>query len=94
MAAKFTRLNHKITIQLHLVTESCAIFTSRSRRPVQKLLDTFSYIANWEEFQTRNVVTWRLHTRHLYLNAEFDKSKAEKQQIAVLRNVSTFFLSP
>jgi len=34
---------HKITIQLHLVAESCNIYSSRSRRPVQKLLDTPSY---------------------------------------------------
>jgi len=43
MAAKFTRLTHKIVIQLHLVTESCTIWSSHSRRPVRKLLDTPSY---------------------------------------------------
>jgi hypothetical protein len=43
MAAKVTRLAHKIAIQLHLVAESCTICSSRSRRPVQKLLDTPSY---------------------------------------------------
>jgi hypothetical protein len=43
MAAKLTRLTHKIVIQLHLVAESCTICSSRSRRPVQKLLDTPSY---------------------------------------------------
>jgi hypothetical protein len=32
MAAKFTRLTHKIAIQLHLVAESCTICSSRSRR--------------------------------------------------------------
>jgi hypothetical protein len=42
MAAKLTRLTHKIAIQLHLVAESCTICSSRSRRPVQKLLDTHS----------------------------------------------------
>jgi hypothetical protein len=41
MAAKLTRLTHKIAIQLHL--ESCAICSSRSMRPVQKVLDTPSY---------------------------------------------------
>jgi hypothetical protein len=41
--AKRTRLTHKIAIQLHLVTESCTICSSRSRRPVWKLLDTRSY---------------------------------------------------
>jgi hypothetical protein len=43
MAAKHTRLTHKIAIQLHLVAESCIICSSRSRRPVRKLLDTPSY---------------------------------------------------
>jgi hypothetical protein len=43
MAAKLTRLTHKIAIQLHLVAESCATCSSRSRRPVRKLLDTPSY---------------------------------------------------
>jgi hypothetical protein len=43
MAAKLTRLTHKIVIQLHLVAESCIICSSRSRRPVRKLLDTPSY---------------------------------------------------
>jgi hypothetical protein len=46
MAAKLTRLTHKIGIQLHLVEESCTICSSRSRRPVRKLLDTPSYVAN------------------------------------------------
>jgi len=43
MAAKFTRLTHKVAIQLHPVVESCTICSSRSRRPVWKLLDTPSY---------------------------------------------------
>jgi hypothetical protein len=38
MAAKLTRLTHKIT-QLHSVAESCTICTSRSGRPVRKRLD-------------------------------------------------------
>jgi hypothetical protein len=44
MAAKLTRLIHKIAIQLHLVAESCTICSSRSRRPVRELLDTPLYI--------------------------------------------------
>jgi len=40
MAAKLTRLTHKTEIQLQLVAESCTICSSRSRRPVRKLLDT------------------------------------------------------
>jgi hypothetical protein len=43
MAAKLTRLVHKIAIQLLLVAESCTICTSLSRRPVRKLLDTPSW---------------------------------------------------
>jgi hypothetical protein len=43
MAAKLIRPTHKIAIQLHLVTESCTICSSRSRWPVRKLLDTPSY---------------------------------------------------
>jgi len=42
MAAKLTRLNHKIATQLHLVAET--ICSSRSWQPVQKLLDTSSYV--------------------------------------------------
>jgi hypothetical protein len=45
MVAKLTRLTHKIAIQLHLVVESCNICSSRSRRPVRKLLVTPSYFA-------------------------------------------------
>jgi hypothetical protein len=43
MTTKLTRMTHKIAIQLHLVAESCTICSSRSRRPVLKLLDTPSY---------------------------------------------------
>jgi hypothetical protein len=48
MAAKLTRLIHKIAIQLYLITEICTICNSRSRRPVRKLLDTASYIHETE----------------------------------------------
>jgi hypothetical protein len=44
---KITRLIHKIAIQLHLVAESCIICSSRSRRPVRKLLVTLSYTTVW-----------------------------------------------
>jgi hypothetical protein len=43
MAAKLTRLIHKIAKQLHLVAESCTICSSGSRRLARKLLDTPSY---------------------------------------------------
>jgi hypothetical protein len=46
MDAKLTRMTHKIAIQLHLVAESCTICSSRTRRPVLKLLDTPSYKHN------------------------------------------------
>jgi hypothetical protein len=45
MAAKLTRLTHKIAIKLHLVTESCTICSSRSRQPVRKLLDNLRSLA-------------------------------------------------
>jgi len=44
MAAKLTRLAHKIAIQLHLVAESCTICSYRSRLAVRKLLGTASYV--------------------------------------------------
>jgi len=48
MAAKLTRLTHKIALQLHLVAESCTICGYRSRWPVRKFLVTPSYlIYNW-----------------------------------------------
>jgi hypothetical protein len=46
MAAKLTRLTHKIAIQLHLLAERRTIFSSRSRWLVRKLLDTPSYSAS------------------------------------------------
>jgi len=50
MAAKLTRLTHKVAIQQHLVVESCTICSSRSRRPVLKLLDTPSYICGYPPY--------------------------------------------
>jgi len=49
MAAKLTRLTHKIATQLHLVTGSCTIYSSRTRRPVRKLLDTPTYSVELHE---------------------------------------------
>jgi hypothetical protein len=54
MAAKLTRLTHNIAIQLHLLAESCAICSSRSRRPVRKLLETPSY-------EHKRLVEWTKH---------------------------------
>jgi len=44
MAVKLTRLTHKIAIQLQLVAKRYTICSSRSRRPVRKLLVTPSYL--------------------------------------------------
>jgi len=52
MAAKLTRLTHKIAIQLYLVAESYTICSFGSRRPVRKLLDTLSYSLS---YRTRQV---------------------------------------
>jgi hypothetical protein len=52
MAAKLTRLTHKIAIQPHLMPESCTICSSRSRRPVRKRLVTSSWAYGlWPGFQ-------------------------------------------
>jgi hypothetical protein len=45
MATILTGLTYKIAVQLHLVVESCTIYSSHSRRPVLKLLGTPSHIA-------------------------------------------------
>jgi len=44
MAAELTRLTHKIAIELHLIAESSTICSSCAKQPVQKLLDTPSYV--------------------------------------------------
>jgi len=53
MAAKLTWLTHKIAKQLQLVSESCSIGSSQSRRPVRKLLDTPSYAVITQKAMTR-----------------------------------------
>jgi hypothetical protein len=57
MAAKLTRLTHKLTIQLHLAAESCTICSSRTRRPVRKLLDITSHMckARFELFTAMDI---------------------------------------
>jgi hypothetical protein len=47
MAAKLTRLTHKMAIQLHLVAESHTICSSRSRQPVRKILDIPLYCTKY-----------------------------------------------
>jgi len=73
IAAKLTRLTHKIGMQLHLVKEICTVCSSRSRWPVRKLLDTPSYfiMAVLRSFQvwailsackwiSKNLYCWRV----------------------------------
>jgi len=43
MAAELTRLTRRIATQLHLVADSCTVFSSGCRGPVRKLLVTPSY---------------------------------------------------
>jgi hypothetical protein len=58
MAAKLTRLTLKIAIQLHLVAEIRTTCSSRSRRPVRKLLDTALYMArNWYSTAAREILS-------------------------------------
>jgi len=40
MAVKLIRLTHKISMQLHLVADSCTICSSNTKWTVRKLLDT------------------------------------------------------
>jgi hypothetical protein len=54
MAAKLTRLTHKLAIELHLVVESCTICSFRCRRSVRKLTDTPSYF-HWYKSQYSSV---------------------------------------
>jgi hypothetical protein len=56
MAAKLTRMTHKIAIQLHLVAESCTICISHSRRPVRKLLIYPRTLVTQAEFESAILV--------------------------------------
>jgi hypothetical protein len=69
MAAKLTRLTHKIAIQLHLVAESCTICSPRSRRPDRKLLVTPSYLvrSGFEHEILVWIATTTVYTRPLKL---------------------------
>jgi hypothetical protein len=48
MAARLTRLTHKVAMKLHLLSESYLIYSSRSRWSVRKLLDTLYALGNAE----------------------------------------------
>jgi hypothetical protein len=52
MAAKLARLTHKIAIQLHLVAESCTIYSPRSRRTVRKLLVGYILVFEADRFES------------------------------------------
>jgi hypothetical protein len=54
MAAKLTRVTHKIAIQLHLVADNCTICSSRSSRPVRKLLDKLLYCVSRHQKAAQN----------------------------------------
>jgi hypothetical protein len=64
MAAKLTRMTHKIAIQLHLVADSCTICSSRSRWPVRKLLDTPSYVAHMLKNTATSLIRRRRTSNH------------------------------
>jgi hypothetical protein len=66
MAAKFTRLTHKIAIQPHLVAESCILCSSRSRRPVRKLLDRPSCIIELSLWCVFNEIELHIGTQGVY----------------------------
>jgi len=66
MAAKLTRLIHKIAIQLHLVAGSYTICSSRSRRPVRNLLDTASYLAYPQRIKTRISIPFWIPARNVF----------------------------
>jgi hypothetical protein len=65
---KLTRLTHKIATQLHLVAESCTIYSSRSRRPARKLLDTLSYLISP---YVKVALTCILQGRVIWFNNDF-----------------------
>jgi len=73
IATKPTKLSHRIAIQLHLVEGSCTICSSRSRRPVRKLLDTPSFIMFISTLGT--IIKWILGRQ--------DRSVADQWRILV-----------
>jgi hypothetical protein len=72
MAAKVSRLTHKIAIELHLVAESCTICSSRSDRLVRKLLDTLVWrrlftVRTIQAVRYPQIDTHRVYTRSAQL---------------------------
>jgi len=65
VAAKLTRLTYKKATRLHLVAKSRTVCSSRSRRPVRKLLDTPSYTGIETEPSSWEVGVWSLELCHI-----------------------------
>jgi hypothetical protein len=85
MAVKLTGLSHKIAIQLHLVAESCTTCSSRSRRPVRKLLDTPSYVQKHNKFLCLGKVSFRKWiSEHRAALEEKHRHKSLKSSSSVL----------
>jgi hypothetical protein len=63
MAAKRTRLTHRLAMQLHLVAESCIICSSSSRRPVRKLLNTPSWLVLGLRIELVTFRIWSWNTK-------------------------------
>jgi len=62
MAPKLSRLTHKIAIQLHSMAERCTLCSSRSRRPVRKLLVTPLYSLDIKYVVSRLTTAQAYHT--------------------------------
>jgi len=65
MAAKLTRLAHKIAIQLHLVAENCKICGSRFRRSVRNLFVTPSHGESQERHADLSLPS-EIHSTNIY----------------------------
>jgi hypothetical protein len=89
MAAKLTRLTHKTAIQLHLVAESCTICSSRSRRPVRKLLGTplcFLVFQNFNRIIKLPVDLWSSESSFCYsdVHAKYTQDISSEDEISSL----------
>jgi hypothetical protein len=97
MAAKLTRLTHKSAIQLNMVAESCTICSSRSRRPVRKLLVTPSMTSTSQGSNKTlpHSSHWISRLAHYYLWFVLRKSRVRFSSRRL--NIMTFlvtFVSP
>jgi hypothetical protein len=78
MATKIAGLTHKIAIHMHLVAETCTLCSSRSRRPVRKLLNTPSYLLQTLQKLTPKIREWFGNLR----TYERDKER-ERERVCV-----------